>query len=167
MKKISIIYGSSTDNTQAAAEVIASQLQDYTPEVLNVADCDPSSFSNADFLILGTSTWGSGDLQDDWAEMLGQLDDLDLSDKQVALFGLGDSSGFSDTFVDGMGELYEYFNNKKCQIVGHVSPDGYSFDESTAIVDGEFVGLPLDADNEDDLTEERISKWVEQLKPLL
>ena len=52
-------------------------------------------------------------------------------------------------------------------MVGEVPTDGYSFDDSTAVVNDEFVGLPLDADNEEDQTEERIEGWVSQLKPLL
>lgn len=163
MKKLSIIYGSNTDNTKAAADQISALLADHSPEVLNVAKCNADSFIGADFLILGTSTWGCGDLQDDWADMLDKLRSVDLSGKSVALFGLGDSSSFSDTFVDGMGELYEFFNEKNCKIVGQVSADGYSFDGSRAVVDDEFVGLPLDADNEDNLTAERISAWVESL----
>ena len=30
--------------------------------------------------------------------------------------------------------------------------------------DGKFLGLPLDEDNEDDQTDDRITAWVEQLK---
>ena len=46
-----------------------------------------------------------------------------------------------------------------------VSVDGYKFDESEAVRDGKFVGLPLDADNESEKTEPRISAWIEQIKP--
>jgi flavodoxin I len=35
-----------------------------------------------------------------------------------------------------------------------------------AVVDGMFVGLPIDEDNEYDLTEERLTAWVEKLKPV-
>ena len=167
MKKISIIYGTCTDHTKEAAELIASKLSDFQPELHNVADCGTEPFEQSDCLILGTSTWGCGDLQDDWGDMLDKLSGVELTGKQVALFGLGDSSGFSDTFVDGMGELYHFFNDKGCKIIGQVPTDGYSFDDSTAVVNDEFVGLPLDADNEEDQTEERIEGWVSELKPLL
>ena len=45
-----------------------------------------------------------------------------------------------------------------------VGTDGYTFDESASVVDGKFVGLAIDEDNESDKTEERINAWVEQLK---
>ena len=32
------------------------------------------------------------------------------------------------------------------------------------VKDGKFLGLPLDEDNEDDQTDDRIAAWVEQLK---
>ncbi len=167
MKKIAIIYGSSTDHTKSVAEEIANRLGEFSPEVKNVADCSAEDFTAPDFLILGTSTWGCGDLQDDWADMIDRLGSADLSGKQIALFGLGDSSSFSDTFVDGMGELYEFFTGKNCQIVGSVSSDGYSFESSRAIVDDDFVGLALDVDNEDDLTSERLNAWLGSFKSSL
>ncbi|MEM9976766.1 MAG: flavodoxin, partial [Cyanobacteria bacterium P01_D01_bin.2] len=50
-------------------------------------------------------------------------------------------------------------------IVGAVSAEGYSFEQSTAVRDGQFVGLPLDEVNESDKTEQRIMDWLELLKP--
>ena len=41
---------------------------------------------------------------------------------------------------------------------------GIPFDSSIAVVDGKFVGLPLDEVNEDSKTDERISAWAEQVK---
>ena len=42
--------------------------------------------------------------------------------------------------------------------------DGYDFLSSTAQVDGRFVGLILDDNNQPDLTDERIDAWCMQLK---
>ncbi|MPN62929.1 Flavodoxin 1 [bioreactor metagenome] len=52
----------------------------------------------------------------------------------------------------------------KVQIVGRVPDEGYTYDDSTAVIDGLWVGLPIDEDNEYDLTQERLEKWVESLK---
>ncbi len=164
MKKIAIIYGSTTDNTRDAAEKIAEKLSEFSPQLKDVAKCSVDDFTAADCLILGTSTWGAGDLQDDWYDVIPKLKTVDLSDKIVALFGLGDASSYSDTFVDGMGELYEFFAEKGCKIVGFVATAEYTFDDSRAVLGDEFVGLPLDADNESDLTDERIAAWVESIK---
>ena len=41
---------------------------------------------------------------------------------------------------------------------------GYTYDDSTAVVDGKFVGLALDEMNEDDQTSVRMGAWIESLK---
>jgi flavodoxin I len=51
--------------------------------------------------------------------------------------------------------------------VGAVSPDGYTFDDSEAVIDGKFIGLPLDDVNEDDKTDSRINAWVAEISPNL
>lgn len=122
---------------------------------------------NFDFLILGTPTWGYGDLQEDWEQFIPKLKKISLEGKTVALFGLGDSGAYPDTFVDAMAELYEVVTQCGARVVGQVPVDNYDFDSSRAVMDGHFVGLALDEDNESDLTEKRISAWVEQLKPLV
>lgn len=155
-----IIFGSSMGNTEEAANLIASNLG--IDNVLNVADTDAKTINSFDKLIIGSSTWGSGDLQDDWDSF--DFDSLDVSGKTVALFGLGDSSSYGDTYCDAMGIIYDKLTQKGANIIGQVSTDGYSFDESRSVKDGKFVGLALDADNESDQTEERIKKWTESIK---
>ena len=115
-------------------------------------------------LILGTSTWGAGDLQDDWLSAEGILENADLKGRKVALFGLGDQCGFSDTFVDGVGTLFRMVQEKGAEVIGFTGTDGYDFLSSTAQVDGRFVGLILDDNNQPDLTDERIDAWCMQLK---
>ena len=52
----------------------------------------------------------------------------------------------------------------KVRIVGQTPDEGYTYDDSMALVDGMFVGLPIDEDNEYDMTAERLERWVEKLK---
>ncbi|PID88621.1 MAG: flavodoxin, partial [Bacteroidia bacterium] len=116
-------------------------------------------------IILGTSTWGVGELQDDWDEFLPNLVKEDLVDKNVALFGLGDSMGNSETFTDAMSVIAEELKATNCKILDGVSTDGYDFDESQSVVDGKFIGLAIDEDNQSELTEERIDAWLEMILP--
>lgn len=167
MKSIAIIYGSSTDHTKDAAEKIAELLADYSPTLTDIYDGDEEPFKTHDFLILGISTWGVADLQDDWSDFFPKLEQIDFTGKTVALFGLGDASIYPSSYVDAMGILYEEVIKKGATVVGHVAPEGYDFQYSRALVDGKFVGLPLDDDYEPELTEERIVNWVEQLEPYL
>lgn len=167
MKSIAIIYGSSTENTKEAAEKIAEKLADYSPKLIDIYDGEEEGFYENDVLILGVSTWGIKDLQDDWADFYKKFVKLDLSGKTIALFGQGDAHIYRDSFVDAIGILYEVLAEKDCKIIGQVPTDGYSFDYSRAVKDNVFVGLPLDDDNEPELTDERIANWVELLKPHL
>ena len=80
-------------------------------------------------------------------------------------FGTGDAEGYADSFCGAMGKLYDEVVKAGANVVGAVSTDGYSFEESEAVRDGKFIGLPLDADNESDKTETRILTWIEQIKP--
>ena len=159
---IGIIYGSSTGNTEKAAEMIAEKIEKSI--VRNITDTDVAFIEGCDLLILGTSTWGTGDLQDDWESGVKILREADLSGKKVALFGFGDQESWGDSFVDGMGTLYNVIDEKGAELIGRWSTEGYSYESSTAVVAGGFVGLALDEDNQADMTEERINKWVQQIK---
>lgn len=62
----------------------------------------------------------------------------------------------------GIGILYEAATAAGATVIGKVETSGYSHSESRAEVDGVFVGLPIDADEEDQ-TPERIEAWVNGL----
>ena len=164
MKTTIVIYGSSTGTCEAIAEKIASKLG---CEAMNVQDLSADVIANNQNLILGTSTWGAGELQDDWYDGLKMLQSADLSGKTIALFGCGDCSTYSDTFVGGMGELYNGIRESGARFVGSVPTDDYTFDDSEAVVEGQFIGLPLDDINEDDKTDTRIDCWLAQITPNL
>ncbi|WP_165020582.1 flavodoxin [Dysgonomonas sp. ZJ279] len=163
MANIGIFYGSSTGNTQEVAEDIAKKLGVDKGNQHDVSKAK-ADFSAYDVVLFGSSTLGMGDLQDDWEDYIDKLKDADLAGKKVALFGCGDSSSYSDTFCDALGTIYNAIKNKGCEIIGRVSPEGYTYDSSEAIIDGQFIGLPIDNDNESDQTDQRIACWVEDLK---
>ena len=102
-------------------------------------------------------------MQDEWEMTIDRLSTLDFNEKKVALFGLGDQKEYPESFVDGLGTLYCRLPEKSC-VVGFWPVEGYDFYFSLADRDGQFVGLALDDHNQEDLSDERISKWVEQLK---
>ena len=162
MKKTVIIFGTSTGTCEDLAGRIGAKLG--VDNIINVTDLNDSVIADNDNLILGTSTWGAGELQDDWYDGIKVIQGANLSGKTVALFGCGDSESYPDTFVGGMAELYNAAKNAGANIIGAVSTDGYTFDESEAVVDGKFVGLALDEVKEDDKTDERINAWVEEIK---
>ena len=161
---IGIFYGSSSGNTKDIAEKLASELG---AQAQNIAEADAEAIGGFDSLILATSTWGAGDLQDDWEDFLPNMDDIDLSSTKVALVGLGDQENYPDTFVDGMATIAEKVEEQGGTIVGHTSTDGYEFDNSEAVREGKFIGLVIDEDNQSDLTDQRIASWVASVKSSL
>lgn len=160
MSKTIVVYGSTTGTCESIAQTLGDQLG---AEVINVSDLTANQLAEADNIVLGTSTWGAGELQDDWYDGVNVVKSANLSGKRVALFGCGDSASYSDTFCGGMKELYDAAVAAGATVVGAVPTDGYTFDDSDAVVDGQFVGLALDDVNEDDKTSERISAWLSAL----
>ena len=164
MKKTIVVFGSSTGTCEAIAEKIAQKLG---CEVMDVQNLTAEVVESHENLILGTSTWGAGELQNDWYDGLKVLQGADLSGKTIALFGCGDCESYSDTFVGGIGELYNAIKASGARFVGAVDTDGYTFDDSEAVIDGKFIGLPLDDVNEDDKTDTRIDAWIAEISPNL
>ncbi|HHN48312.1 MAG TPA: flavodoxin, partial [Bacteroidales bacterium] len=115
------------------------------------------------YLILGTSAWGIGDMHRDWEMFIDDLAEINFEGKKVALFGLGDQKLYPESFADGMGTIYCRLPDKSV-VVGSWPLDGYEFYFSSAEKDGKFVGLAIDDDTQPDLTEDRVKKWAVMLK---
>jgi len=172
MEKVGIFFGTDTGSTRKIAKFIAKGLGDIAAKPKNINRADVTDFDAYDYLILGTPTLGDGQLpglsaecqEKSWEEFLPSFENLDLTGKQVALFGLGDQVNYPDEFVDGLGELYDYVVNCGADVCGFWPSEGYEFNSSNALDDGEFVGLVIDKDNQSSQTDQRISRWVEQIK---
>lgn len=164
MKKVGVFFGSSTGTTQDIAERIGKKLGVSASDIKDIAKTSVDEFANYEVLLLGSSTWGDGDLQDDWDDIVSDMESLDLSGKKVALFGVGDASSYGESFCSAIGLIYNLLKNSNAKFIGAVELDGYEFEDSAALVDGRFVGLPIDEDNDSSETEERIERWVESLK---
>jgi flavodoxin I len=157
-----IFFASSTGNSEEIASKISSKLDGI--EVFDLAGTKIEKINNYDKIILGGSTWGDGELNDDWEDAWADFCKLDLSSKTIALFGLGDQESYSDEFCSALGIIYEQVNSSGAEIVGFTSTQGYYHDASKAQIEDKFVGLILDEDNQSDLTDERIENWVNEIK---
>ena len=160
--EVGIFFGSQTGNCETLCQTIHDHIGEG--EIHNVSDVSSKDFEKYDLVILATSTWGSGDLQDDWDIQLSEIEGANLENKFVAFVGVGDQEGYGETFCDGVGIIYDAIKDKKFNHIGLWSNEGYEFEESTALRNGKFLGLILDVENQDDLSEERIKIWVNQLR---
>lgn len=160
-----IFYATSTGNTEEVANKIHQRLEGF--DLIDISNDGVDKMNDCESIIFGVSTWGEGELQDDWEDCFDDIQEIDFKDKKVALFGLGDQESYGHEFADAMGIIYEVLKENNAQIVGQTSTDGYEYDYSKAEVDGKFIGLVIDEDNQEDLTGQRVENWCSEIKTLL
>jgi flavodoxin I len=165
MKKVALIYWPEDGNVEAVANMIKNM---YEGEITvhSIANIKKELLSEADNWIVGGSTvgshvWEDADDSNRWSELFKLLDEIDLSAKIVAFYGLGDQVLYPNHFVDGLGIFQEEFEKRNANIIGQWPTEGYEFTDSEGVKDDHFFGLALDEDHQDDLTEERLKKWLE------
>jgi len=161
-----LLYSTTTGNTETVAGYVAAATGLSEQDI---GDVDGATVAGFDGLIVGAPTWHTGADSERsgtaWDDFLyGDLTSLDLAGKKVAVFGVGDQSGYADNFCDAMDELKECFEKQGATCIGAWSTDGYDHEESKSIADGKFVGLACDEDNQPEMSEERVTAWVAQLK---
>ncbi len=173
MAKVGIFFGTDTGNTRKFAKQIAQQLGEAVADKpLNINKASVDDLLGYDFLILGSPTYGDGELpgltsgvQESWEEFLPQLASADFSGKTIALYGLGDQAGYADNFVDAIGILYDAFSDCGAKFIGFTACEGYEFNRSKAQMGDKFVGLVLDEDCQKELSSQRLSDWLAQISP--
>jgi len=159
MKKIGLFYSFNTKNTSAAAKLIQDELGQNV-EVVNVEEATEDDFKRFSSFILGVPTWWDGELPNYWDEFLPCVEDDSMDGKTFALYGAGDQKGYPDNFVDAIGLMVDFIEARGGRVIGYVANEGYQFNASRALRNGQFVGLPLDFENQAELVKPRISKWL-------
>ncbi len=164
MATVGLFFGSDTGNTEAVAKMIQKQLGKKMVDVKDIAKSSQADIEEYSLLLLGIPTWYYGEAQCDWDDFFPTLEEIDFSDKLVAIFGCGDQEDYAEYFLDAMGTIRDIVEAKGGTVVGHWSTEGYSFVASKAMVgDDHFVGLGIDEDRQPELTAERVEKWVNQV----
>jgi flavodoxin I len=169
MNKVAIFYGPENGAVHRVAKLLASKIENLKPDLIHVNDASAVDMERYDTIIFGISTIGRDTWDQkfgnvDWAKFMPTVTSFDFTGKKVAIFGLGDHITYAYHFVNSMGILARLVVKNGGQLLGKVSPDSYTFQDSDALEGGLFLGLPLDEDFEPELTEERLNSWVEQLK---
>jgi flavodoxin I len=162
MKKIGLFYGTTGGRTTGVVDEFDFNLRDEV-EIFNVAN-GIEKIKEFDNLILVTPSYGFGELEAHWEAVIEDLKKIDLTDKTLALVGLGSQTTFGESFVGALEVLYKIIIKNGGKIIGLTSTDGYHFEECEAIVEGKFMGLVLDEENQDDMTPDRIYEWLEIIK---
>ena len=169
MSKVAIFFGPLKGAVNRVADKIKADLGENA-ELVPVKTASAADFEKYDKIIFGISTigketWDSDFSSNDWGDFLPEIGKADFTGKTVAIYGLGDHITYSRNFVDFIGLLAGELTKQNATVVGQVPADEYEFEASEAVVDGLFMGLPLDEDFEPELTDERLTEWLQKIKP--
>ena len=164
--RIKLIYGSDTGNTELVTTDLVKLLDKDDIEVVTVDKITEKDWESHIYYLLGIPTWYDGELQSDWEDYFEEFKKINFTGKKVAIFGLGDQIGYDEWFCDGIGILGKVIIENGGKLLGYTQKDSsYDFDESLALADDSTLyGLALDEDNQPELTNERLKKWVIQIK---
>merc|ERR1711904_624561 len=98
-------------------------------EAQDIGDVSPADLAGFDGIIAGLPTWHTGaDEQRSgttWDDYLDEIKALDMKDKPVAIFGLGDAVGYGDNYCDGIEELHNTFQAAGAKMLGYVDASKY------------------------------------------
>ncbi len=172
MKKIGLFYGPLGGSTEKVAKKVAAALGSENVDLIPIKESKASDIEKYENVIFGMSTigketWDADKPANDWDLFLPELEKINYSNKVIAMFGLGDQVTYDLHFVDALGIVAEKILPKGAQIIGRVDTEGYDFRESNALIDGKFIGLPVNEDFEPELTDQRVQNWVVKLKDKL
>lgn len=168
MKKIGLYYNFDTNKTSKVARKIKDALEKQGNVEIIPVDVDEKmteeQFMQFDHMILGAATWMDGELPYYWDEFVPAMEDLDMKDKKIAIFGLGNQKNGTENFQDAIGLLAYLVESRGAKLYGFTDTKGYTFERSFGVREGKFMGLSIDIENQAALTNERVEAWVQQLK---
>ena len=163
--RIAIVWGSTTGNTQSAADRLCLELGERVELCASVEDVSVEQMRGFDVLLIGASTWDVGELQHDWPDRVEAMAKEDWSNTYFGFFGCGDAYAYEDTFVDAFGIIWEHIQPCGAMLIGKWPTRGYEFSASRALCESGkmFLGLALDEENQPDMTEDRVKRWASQI----
>lgn len=94
MKNVLLVYATMSGNTEEIAELIEKGLvsEGLTVDKVEADETSPEMINSYDNFLLGSFTWGDGDLPEESMDLYDDLEEADLTGKSFAVFGSGDSS---------------------------------------------------------------------------
>ncbi len=169
MKKTALFYWPVKGNVDICARKIKDQFQEDSIDMDTIKKVGNYNLADYDLIIVGGSTvgadhWEKASKNNLWFDFFERFESKIMKDKPVAIFGLGDQILYPDHFVDGMKIIKDEVEECGARLVGRWPTEGYDFTGSDSVENNKFLGLALDHDHQEELTDARIKKWVSQLK---
>lgn len=171
MSKTALFFSPEGGNVNRVANKLAELIGNDKVDIIPVKEAEKGDLDKYNKIILVGSTvgadhWNNEIVVDEWPEFFTKIKEISLEKKKVAIVGLGNSVLYPEHFADGMAILYERIKQQNGEPLGFTDAKVYDFTDSKALNDeGFFCGLPIDEDNEAELTTERLERWISILKP--
>ena len=168
MKKTVLIYWPKRGNVESTVARLSAHFDKDAIDIFTITEIEPEKLIDYDLLIFGGSTIGADHWEDShissWYNFFEALKSVNLQGKAAAIFGLGDQVLYPEHFVDGMVVIRDELVAAGAKIIGRWPVEGYEHTDSKSQEGDHFIGLALDDDQQHELSDERIRKWVEVLK---
>lgn len=170
MNKTALLFSPEGGNVNSVAIKLGEVIGNDKVDIIPVSKVEKGELDKYNQIILlgstvGADHWSNEIMVDEWQEFFNKEGEINFENKKLAIVGLGNSVLYPEHFADGMAHLYDKITERKGKVLGFVDSKGYDFTDSEALNDeGFFCGLPIDEDNEEELTNERLEKWVSALK---
>ncbi|MDQ0427217.1 flavodoxin I [Planomicrobium stackebrandtii] len=121
MKKILILYASSTGNTEEIACLMRTYINpkefEVTRKNIELDNMDLNFLLNYDGILFGTYTYDDGDLPFETAVFCDSLENVDLSGKVIGVFGSGDAA--YSQFCEAVDLMKEKFRHMNATVIDH------------------------------------------------
>ena len=121
MKRILILYASSTGNTEEIACLLQKEINQeefkLTLKNLEMDEMDALQLVDYDGILFGTYTYDDGDLPFETEIFSDQLETIDLSGKVVGVFGSGDTAYY--LFCQAVDVMKEKFKQTSAAVIEH------------------------------------------------
>ncbi len=92
--KTLLIYATNSGSTLEVCNYITTEFTQKGQEITQkeAREVDPHELNAYDLIILGSPTWGDGEIHESFIEFIKKFENITLPDKRFAVFGLGDST---------------------------------------------------------------------------
>ncbi|MGJ7922050.1 flavodoxin [Neobacillus sp. LXY-4] len=94
MANVILVFASMTGNTEEMAQLIGKGVEEtgVNLTIRELPAAEPKELEDFDGIILGSYTYGDGELADEFLDYYEEMDGLNLNGKIAAVFGSGDTA---------------------------------------------------------------------------
>jgi flavodoxin len=117
-----VIYATLTGNSESVAKTVRKELDNsaFETQLISGPDLKKEEIEQNDLFIIVTSTWGAGQINEEFPNVIDQLTNSDLTDKRFALIGLGDMMYGEYYFCKAIDEASQIIMNSNGSTIGDI-----------------------------------------------